>query len=159
MKRFLSLTILTLVLSLCIPTALSAAGPSKAQKRVAYTLKNLGVDQAKQKQMQPMLLSYLADLKAAKKKHDDLKKKYEIDLKKGTVTDNAATVILKAKFECDAAELQVKKSYLSKFSTILPPKKVLRCFQLLNDKMSKVEQNLTGKAGSKASNDDDDDED
>lgn len=149
MKR-LTIILALLFLSLCTALQSSAAEPTKTQKRIAYTLKNLKLNAQQQKALNPVLVSYCAELKEAKKKYDNLKKKYEGDIDKGTLTDKAAELLLNAKFEAESQELEVKNAYRKKFAAILPAKKVYLCFSLINDKMSKVE-------GKKKSNEDDDD--
>lgn len=143
MKR-ITMILTALVLSFTMTLNVSAA-PSKSQRRIAYTLKNLGVDANKQKQLTPLLTQYLNDKKAATKRYDDMKKKYEVAIKKGTLTDGQAKELLEAKWDCDARELNVKKTYTVKLATVLPMKKVYKCFSLINDKMSKVDGTKQGK--------------
>lgn len=148
MRRICTLlTILGVFLTLSINAY--AAGPTKTQKRIAYTIKNLKLNATQQKALQPLLVSYCADMKAAKQAYDDLKKKYERDIDNGTLTDNAAKALLTAKFTAENKELEVKKTYQKKFEAVIPAKKVYYCFDLINDKMSKVE-------GKKKTNDDED---
>lgn len=129
----------------------SYAAPTKQQKRVAYTLKNLKLDATTTKTLQPVLMDYLTELKAAQKPYDDLKDKYKTDIKNGTLTDRAASALLAAKWTAAKNEVTVKEKYEKKFLTIISAKKVWYCFDLLNDKMSKIE--------GKASNSDDDEDD
>lgn len=143
MKRITGL-LLTLSLALCLTSSVYAAGPSKTQRRIAYTIKNLKLSTEQQKALQPILTAYCADLKAAKKKYDDLKAKYAINIDKGLLTDNAGQQLLAAKFDSDVHELEVRKAYAKKFAAVLPPKKVYLCFTLINDKMSKVDGLKTG---------------
>lgn len=128
----------------------SYAAPTKQQKRVAYTLKNLKLDATTAKTLQPVLMDYLTELKAAQKPYDDLKEKYKTDIKNGTLTDKVASALLTAKWTAAKNEQAVKEKYEKKFMAILSAKKVWYCFDLLNDKMSKIE----GKA---TSSDDEDD--
>lgn len=150
MKRITKIVSISFLL-LAIAVNVNAAGASKTQKRIAYTLKNLKLSTQQQKDLQPLLQSYCAELKAAKKPYDDLKSKYERDIDNGTLTDKASEALLNAKFTAEAKELQIKKTYQKKFEGVIPMKKVYICFDLINDKMSKVE----GKK--KSSKDDDDD--
>ena len=122
---------------LSVSTATFAA--SKLEKRHAYTLKNLNLDKKTEAAFSPILMQYLAEKKAAGKKYDDLKDKYKAAEKAGTLTDGQATQLLEAKFECDAAELEVKKRFYPEFLKVLKPKKVYYAFDLSNDKMSKIE--------------------
>lgn len=141
---------LTLLMSGSINTQ---AAPTKQQKRVAYTIKNLKLDATTSKALQPLLLAYLNELKAAQKPYDDLKDKYKNDIDKGTLTDKIATTLLTAKWQAAKNEVAVKQKYEAKFREILSAKKTFYCFSLLNDKMSKIE----GTKSNKSSADDDDD--
>lgn len=128
------------------------SAPTKQQKKVAYTLKNLKLDAAKTKALQPVLMEYLNEMKTAQKPYDDLKEKYKTSIKNGTLTDKAATALLAAKWTAAKNEVAVKEKFEKKFAALIPAKKVWYCFDLLNDKMSKIE----GKADSKAGDDEDD---
>lgn len=151
MKRIFVYLLLT-VFTVSLSVSASAANPNKIQKKTAYVLKNLGISAAQQKSMAPLVTSYLTDLKEAKKKEKDLEDKYARDIEKKTLTDAAAQALLSAKWECDAKELEVKKNYAKRFAAVIPAKKVYLAFDLLNDKMSKIE----GKKTSKSKNDEDD---
>jgi len=151
MKKNCLTFLLALALVVC-GTTYSMAAPTKQQKRVAYTLKNLKLDAATKKSLQPMLISYLQELKAAQKPYDDLKEKYKNDIDKGTMTDKVATALLQAKWTAARNENAVKEKYDKQFRTVLSVKKVWYCFDLLNDKMSKIEGGKTSKSA------DDDDE-
>lgn len=151
MKKICLSVIMVLVLSLCCATSTTAA-PTKQQKRVAYTLKNLKVDAATSKVLQPLLMAYLTELKAAQKPYEDLKDKYKTDIEKGILTDKVATTLLTAKWAAAKAELSVKQKYQAKFMEHISAKKTWYCFDLLNDKMSKIE----GNKGSKGSDDEED---
>lgn len=148
MKKIYLTALMALTLSLS-GVSTTMAAPTKQQKRVAYTLKNLKLDAATQKKLQPILLAYLQELKAASKAYDDMKDKYKGDIDKGVLTDKAATALLAAKWAAAKNETAVKQKYEAKFKELLSPKKVWYCYALLNDKMSKIE----GKSSSK--NDDD----
>ena len=56
-------------MTLMSATMPALAAPTKQQKRVAYTIKNLKLDAAAQKSLQPLLMSYLTELKAAARPH------------------------------------------------------------------------------------------
>ncbi|MBR0272815.1 MAG: hypothetical protein IJQ59_01830 [Bacteroidaceae bacterium] len=135
MKKITILLLSAVLLS--VSTATFAA--SKLEKRHAYTLKNLNLDKKTEAAFSPILMQYLTEKKAAGKKYDDLKDKYKAAEKAGTLTDGQATQLLEAKFECDAAELEVKKRFYPEFLKVLKPKKVYYAFDLSNDKMSKIE--------------------
>lgn len=150
MKRIGMILVMACTLLLAGATA-SYAAPTKQQKRVVYTLKNLKLDATTTKTLQPVLMDYLTELKAAQKPYDDLKEKYKTDIKNGTLTDKVAQALLTAKWTAARNEQVVKEKYEKKFLTIIPAKKVWYCFDLLNDKMSKIE----GKASTSSDDDDD----
>ncbi len=149
MKK-LSFLLATAMVAYTLNVNAAQAEPTKTQKRIAYTLKNLKLNAQQQKSLQPILTAYCADIKAAKKKYEEMKKKYENDIDKGVLTDKAAEALLDAKFEAESKELEVKKSYSKKFASVVSPKKVYLTFSLINDKMSKVE-------GKKKTHEDDED--
>lgn len=153
MKRFQAIIVCIVMLTVC-STALYAAGPTKSERRIAYTIKNLKLNAQQQKALKPLLATYLDDMKEAKKQHKALEKKYENAIKTGTLTDAQAKALLQAKFESDQKETIVKKSYLPKFTATIPAKKVFLLYDFINDKMSKVD----GVKKVKSDNEDDDDE-
>lgn len=150
MKR-ITTTICLLAMLFTFTLNVSAQATSKAQKRIAYTVKNLKLNDAQRKAVTPILTAYLTDVKVAKKKYSDLKDKYKTNIDKGTLTDKMAQALLEAKFEFDGKEAAIKKSYLPKLASAIPYKKVYYCFDLINDKMSKVE-------GRKSKGNDDDED-
>lgn len=152
MKR--TLTIIACLTLLIICSSAYAAGPTKSERRIAYTIKNLKLNAQQQKAIKPLLVSYLEDIKEAKKQHKALEKKHESAIKNGTLTDAQAKALLQAKFECDQKETAVKKNYLPKFSAAIPAKKVFLLYDFINDKMSKVD----GAKKASAKDEDDDDE-
>ena len=136
-------------LSVC---SLSAnAAPTKQQKKVAYAIKNLKLDANTSKTLQPLLMAYLTELKAVQKPYDDLKDKYKANIKNGSINDKVASALLTAKWDTAKKEVAIKEKYQKKFLEVISAKKVWYCFDLLNDKMSKIEG-----TSSKASADDDD---
>ncbi len=141
-----------MALMCCLTLSTFAQGSNKAQKRIAYTIKNLKLNAAQAKAVTPILTSYLTEIKVAKKAYSDLKDKYKRDIDKNTLTDNAAQALLNAKFDFDGKESEIKKNYAKKLAAAIPYKKVYYCFDLINDKMSKIE-------GKKSKGNDDDDDD
>lgn len=140
--------IIALIAVLLFTAALPVQAQSKLEKRYAYTLKKLRLDKATEAKFGPILKAYLTEKKEANKKYDDLKDKYKQAEKAGTLTDNQATQLLDAKFECEAKETAVKKKYYTEFLKVVKPKKAYYAFDYSNDKMSKIE-------GDKNSKDDD----
>ena len=147
-NKFLFSGLIIIVLLWGAPT-LTQAGKN-ADIRVAYVLKNMGINREAQAKLRPMLQSYLADKKAANKPYDDLKDKLKPSINSGALTEKQAQTLLSLKWASDEKELAVKKEYEKKFRTILSAKKTYLCFTLLNDKKSKIR-------GGKGSNEDSDD--
>lgn len=137
MKHTLTIVLAIFCCLLFFPTQ-SFAG-AKQDKRVAYVLAQMKLPTETARKLKPMLQSYLKDKKDASSKYDALKDKYKAAIKKGVITDKQADELLKEKFSSDQKELDVKKTYSSKFRTVLSPKKTYICFTLLNDKWSKIE--------------------
>ncbi len=140
--------IFAIIAVLLFTAALPVQAQSKLEKRYAYTLKKLRLDKATEAKFGPVLKAYLTEKKEANKKYDDLKDKYKQAEKAGTLTDNQATQLLDAKFECEVKETAVKKKYYTEFLKVVKPKKAYYAFDYSNDKMSKIE-------GDKNSKDDD----
>lgn len=153
MKRT-AIIIVTTVMLITYSSASYAAGPTKSERRIAYTIKNLKLSQQQQNKLKPLLVAYLDEMKEAKKQHKALEKKYESAIKNGTLTDAQAKALLQAKFDSDQKEIVIKKNYLSKFTSTIPTKKVFVLYDLINDKMSKVDGQK--KTSAKEDNDDDD---
>ncbi|MBP5380157.1 MAG: hypothetical protein J6Y39_00285 [Bacteroidaceae bacterium] len=116
----------------------SARAGQKADMRVPYVLQNLGVKRDIQAKLKPLLVSYLADKKAASKEYDDMKSRLKPSIEAGTITEKQANALLNAKWLADEKELAVKRLYETKFKTVLSAKKTYLCFDLLNDKKSKM---------------------
>ncbi len=135
-NRTIILCLLALALSLG-NTAASWAG-KKSDMRVNYVLQNIGVKRDTQAKLKPLLVSYMADKKAANKEYDGLKDKLKPAIENGTLTDKQADKLLQLKWQADEKELAVKRQYETKFKTVLPSKKVYLCFDLLNDSKSKM---------------------
>ncbi len=150
MKKITNI-ICSIALMLCVSLSAQAQTSAKAQKRIAYTVKNLKLNATQTKAVTPILSNYLLDIKVAKKPYSDLKDKYKRDIDKGLLTDDAAKNLLNAKLTFDGKENEIKKAYVKKLAAVIPYKKVYYCLDLINDKMSKIE-------GKKNKDNDDDDD-
>jgi len=141
MKNRIAL-IIAVICCLSICSNASFAGV-KQDKRVAYVLNQLKLDNESSRKLKPMLQAYLKDKKDASDAYEALKDKYKSEIKKGTLTDKHASSLLKEKWIAEQKELDVKKRYSAKFRTVLSPKKTYLCFSYLNDKWSKIEGGKT----------------
>ncbi len=135
-SRFLVIALMTISMTFGMST-MALAGKN-ADMRVAYVLKNLGIKRDLQVKLKPILDSYMADKKAANKVYDNMKDKLKPSIEAGTITEKQAQALLDAKWVAAEKELAVKKEYEKKFKTVLSAKKTYLCFDLLNDKKSKV---------------------
>ena len=127
-----------LALVMAFGTCGMAQAGRKADMKVNYVLQNLGVKRDVQQKLKPLLVSYLADKKVANKAYEDLKDKLKPSIEAGTITEKQAQQLLTLKWQADEKELAVKRQYEGKFKTVLTAKKTYLCFDLLNDKKSKV---------------------
>ena len=125
-------------LAMAFGASQTAVAGKNADMRVAYVLGNLGVKRDVQARLKPLLASYLADKKAANKAYDDLKEKLKPSIEAGTITEKQAQELLARKWAAAERELAVKRQYEAKFQTVLTARKTYLCFDLLNDKKSKV---------------------
>lgn len=132
--------IVAIAMAVCMALgfATTAQAGKNADMRVNYVLQNLGVKRDVQANLKPLLVSYLADKKAANKAYDDMKTKLKPSIKNGTLTEKQAQALLTAKWVAAEKELAVKRQYETKFKTVLSAKKTYLCFSLLNDKSSKI---------------------
>ncbi len=153
-------TLIILTLALMLPAhSWVCMGQSSRDARVAYVLKNLGVNAATQKKLKPLLVAYLEERKATGKDYDALKAKLHTSIKSETLTNEQASRLLALKWASESKETAVKKKYTEKFETVLSAKKTYKCFDLLNDKKSKVQGGKKGKGNGGGGSDDDDDDD
>ncbi len=138
MKRKNAIIIAILALAMTFVASTPSWAGKKTDMRVAYVLKNMGIGREAQGKLKPLLVSYLADKKVANKQYDDMKDKLKSSINNGTLTDKQAQSLLNAKWMAAEKELTVKRNYEKKFRTVLSAKKTYLCFDLLNDKKSKV---------------------
>ncbi len=121
---------------LCFGT--SAMAQSNRAARVQYVLKNLDLDATQQKKLKPLLEKYLLEKKTQTANYEDMKDDLKERIDAGTLTDKQANSLLKAKWEADEKELALKIKYEPKFKAVISPAKVFKCYDLLNDKKSKI---------------------
>ena len=135
-KKVIVSSILSILFLLCC--GIDAQAGQKADMRVPYVLQNIGVKRDVQAKLKPLLVSYLADKKAASKEYENMKDKLKPSIEAGTITEKQANALLRAKWLADEKELAVKRQYEEKFKSVLSAKKTYLCFDLLNDKKSKM---------------------
>ncbi len=118
--------------------------------RVQYVNKNIGISRDKQKELTPLLYAYLKEKKEAGAEYDALKDKLKKSIDMGSITNDQADKLLSLKWAAEKKETAVKIKYTEKFKTVLSSKQTYKCFDLLNDKKSKIQ-------GKKSKDDSDDD--
>ena len=101
----------------------------KAQKR-AFIAVNMQLTDAEDAQFWPVYDSYQKDMETMNQKIGDLILDYAKNYE--TLTDAKADELLKKNLSLENEILQLKTSYLPKFSAVLPAKKVARYYQLEN---------------------------
>ncbi|WAC09067.1 MAG: hypothetical protein OS130_07795 [Thermodesulfobacteriota bacterium] len=101
----------------------------KAQKR-AFIAVNMQLTQAEDAKFWPVYDRYQTDLEKINQKIGDLILDYAKNFE--TLTDKKADELLKKNLSLEKEMLQLKTSYLPKFSAVLPAKKVARYYQLEN---------------------------
>ncbi|MCF0198471.1 MAG: hypothetical protein HUK02_04005 [Bacteroidaceae bacterium] len=129
---------IALILFCLMAVSFQAVAQSNREARVAYVLQNLGIDRAHQKALRPVLNKYLAEKKQASADYDEQKDRWKELIKKGKLTDAQANKLLQMKWEAEQKELNLKKQYTTRFGKVLPAAKVWYCFDLVNDKKSKI---------------------
>ena len=130
--------IIILLAFLAGPGIMMCMGQSNREARIVYVLQNLGIKRDVQKKLRPLLAGYLAEKKQANAEYEAMKTKLKTKIDLETINNTEAEKLLEAKWEAAAKELAVKKDYDKKFRTVISVKKTYRCFDLLNDKKSKV---------------------
>jgi len=101
----------------------------KAQKR-AFVAVNMQLTDAEDPQFWPVYDCYQKDMEKVNQKIGDLILDYAKNYE--TLTDTKADELLKKNLALEKEILQLKTSYLPKFSAVLPAKKVARYYQLEN---------------------------
>ena len=138
MKIMKTLLVVALALTFSLGNIGTVQAGKKSNMKVAYVLRNVGVKRDVQAKLKPILVSYMADKKAAGKAYDDLKDKLKPSIEAGTITEKQAQQLLNLKWEADEKELAVKRQYETKFKTVLSTKKTYLVFSLLNDSKDKM---------------------
>ena len=140
MKHF-ALTAVLALLMLSGNAATMLAG-SKQDMRYEYTMRHLRLDKATAAKFGPVLRQYIEERNAADDKYEALKDKHKAAIKAGTITDAQGIALMEAKLEAETAELAAKKKYYPEFKKVLKGSKIFRAFDLANDKMSKIEEEM-----------------
>jgi hypothetical protein len=86
----------------------------------------------------PLYKEYQEALRKVQGRSFKLISEYAEEKEKDTFSDEKAKVLLKEYLDIERERLELKNAYVQKFGKILPPKKVMRYFQLEN----KIEANL-----------------
>lgn len=92
----------------------------------------------------PVYESYQKEWDGMNSRTKDTIKRYADAYNTGTVSDETAKSLLDEVLATEAAELELKKSYVPKFSKVLPAAKVARYYQIENKIRSAVKADLAG---------------
>jgi hypothetical protein len=92
----------------------------------------------------PVYESYQKDWDGMNSRIKDMIKRYADAYNQGTVADDTAKKLLDEALAIEAAELDLKKSYVPKFGKVLPAAKVARYYQIENKIRSAVKADLAG---------------
>lgn len=131
-------TIITLLFGLF---ALSTFAQKTSELRYDYVIKNLKLDKATEAKAGPVIKAFIKEMKEAGDIYDDVKSKHKAAIKNGTLTNNQAAALNKAKLDSDAKETAVRKAYYAKFKAVMSEKQTFLCYRLCADKKSKFMPN------------------
>ncbi len=92
----------------------------------------------------PVYESYQKDLEALNGRIRDTVKRYADAYNQGAVDDSTAKSLLDEALAVEAAELDLKKSYLPKFGKVLPAAKVARYYQIESKIRAAIKAELAG---------------
>jgi hypothetical protein len=92
----------------------------------------------------PVYESYQKEWDGMNGRIKDTIKRYADAYNAGTVADDTAKKLLDEALAIEAAELDLKKSYVPKFSKVLPAAKVARYYQIENKIRSAIKADLAG---------------
>jgi hypothetical protein len=92
----------------------------------------------------PVYEAYQKDLQALNGRIKDAVKSYADAYNAGPVPDDTAKKLLNEALAIEAAEVDLKKSYLPKFEKVLPAAKVARYYQIENKIRTAVRADLSG---------------
>jgi hypothetical protein len=92
----------------------------------------------------PVYEAYQKEWDGMNSRIKDTIKRYADAYNTGTVSDETAKSLLDEVLATEAAELELKKSYLPKFGKVLPASKVARYYQIENKIRSAIKADLAG---------------
>jgi len=92
----------------------------------------------------PVYEAYQKEWDGMNRRTKDTIKRYADAYNAGAVSDETAKSLLDEVLATEAAELELKKSYLPKFGKVLPAAKVARYYQIENKIRSAVKADLAG---------------
>lgn len=142
----IKLTALCLLLSV---TTFSQA-QTTSELRFKYVERNLGMDKPAFDKLSSTLKAYIKAMKEAGDIYDDVRDDYKTQIKNGKLTDKQAAELNKAKLASDAKQLEVKRTFYTKFKALTTERYIYKIFKLASDKKSKF-------VPTKKKSDDDDD--
>lgn len=127
-----------LIVLLPVIGVICVSAQNKEQIRLDYVLKNLRLDKNTSVKFKPLFLNYLKEMKDAKDLYDHVKDKYKTAIKKSSLSDNQAELLLNAHWNSDAREIVVKKKYTTIFTSCIGAKRTFLVFDYASDSMKKM---------------------
>lgn len=109
----------------------------KDKERFEYVSKQLGLSKEVKNKLKPIFFAYRRDLRSAKDIYNNVKEKNITAIKKKTLTPDQARALNQSHWISDAKIVEIRKSYTTKFSTVLDPQQVYYLFSYANDSKEK----------------------
>ena len=105
---------------------------------------NMGMTESEAAAFWPVYDAYQKELNALNGRTRSLIETYAAAYNQGAVPDDKAKQLLDEALAIEGAELDLRKSYVSKFEKVLPVAKVARYYQIENKIRSAVKADLAG---------------
>ena len=127
------ITLLALLITFTLTTTIQAGAKREARK--AYILKQTKLTTEQQKKVMPVLEAFLEELSNNKKRHDAIKDKYRSADATCKLTPAQAEEIMTSKFNKDEKELSIRRTYYSKFKSVIGSIKAREIIKFSDDKI------------------------
>ena len=111
-------------------------------QRKAVVANNMQFSQRESKAFWPVYNDYRASMNKVNDRQVQLLKDYAASYVKNDLTDKQAQAMLKEFLSIKKARLKLQETYINKFNRVLPPKKVVRYYQLDNKMNAMIDANL-----------------
>ena len=112
------------------------------QKRKLIVTQNLQLTQDEAPKFWPLYERYRKEMTKVSDREVKLITDYADDYNNKTLTDKKAIALLKEAITIDEQRLKIKKKFLADFKQVLPPKKVVRFYQIENKMDAELDYTL-----------------